>query len=212
MSGKFIKVSDRGVRSDDAGWKLTSKVVMMQVLIYGEYLLKLDEIWVRLCEVQGTFKRAKTWEWVNALSFEGQRGTQTNLCVPILAKYSMVGALTLTYDYYWSFYEPCEAKIFFMPPVGPVQARLNHIRYTTYTLGALSSDRHVWDFPTETHTLFHHDAMFRIFRPVHSMSLIRPFAAFLTQTVKCGQSVKSTDAEVGPRNMVHQTALNGPLD
>lgn len=61
-----------------------------------------------------------------------------------------------------------------MPPKGPVQAGLNHI----YPERALSSGRHMWDFPRQTHTHHYYTALF--------LACVQyvAFAAFLTHEMQ----------------------------
>lgn len=98
-------------------------------------------------------------------------------CIPVLTNCFVIGALTLTYDYYWSFYEPCEAKVCFMSPEGPFQGGFNHIYDThTHTQGSGFREAHV-GFPlTNTHT--HSQA--------HSFCiLINPQAGFVGLCTAC---------------------------
>lgn len=92
-----------------------------------------------------------------------------------------------------------------------VLSRPDSTIYTTYRQRAVSSARHMWDFPlkqTHKHTHSHRflQSSLQGFWLVYNMSLIWPFAAFLTHRAKRG-SLQSADVE----NMVHQTALVGPF-
>lgn len=119
--------------------------------IWSVYSLwALYETRVSFCKVRRNVKRPESEYW--GRFFKGQPGATANtrLYVTIPGEVTSRQELQLvTCDHYWSFYEPCAAKIRFtgkggvLPQAGSVYAA---------HAGAPGSGRHMWDLVKHTHT------------------------------------------------------------